>query len=262
VLAADTLEADLAWAVETMNRAMQPIALLVPPGVVEVGKAGHGAHVTAGAHEPSAPPRSARAPRTLTPRISRLDAIAAARKGLGREPVIHANGYICRESFAVKDRVENFYMIGSMGMASAIGLGVALAVPDRPTVVFDGDGNLLMSLGILPMIGGGPVMGRQRPANLVHVVFDNALYGSTGNQASPSRAVGLHRIARAAGYERTVAVAGADELAAAVSGALAGGGPHFILARVTADEQPAPRIPYPPEEIRDRFRSCFGSARR
>jgi hypothetical protein len=57
-------------------------------------------------------------------------------------------------------------------------------------------------------------------------------------------------------------VAGADELAAAVSGALAGGGPHFILARVTADEQPAPRIPYPPEEIRDRFRSCFGSARR
>ena len=180
---------------------------------------------------------------------------------LGTEPVVHANGYICRESFAVKDRPENFYMIGSMGMASAIGLGVALAVPARPTVVFDGDGNLLMSLGILPMIGGGPVMGRQRPANLVHVVFDNALYGSTGNQASPSRAVGLHRIARAAGYERSVAVAGADEIRSAVTTALAGGGPSFILARVTAEEQPAPRIPYPPEEIRDRFRSCFGTRR-
>src|SRR5581483_10540779 len=166
---------------------------------------------------------------------------------LQREPVVHANGYICRESFAVKDRLENFYMIGSMGMASAIGLGVALTVPDRPTVVFDGDGNLLMSLGILPMIGGGPLLGRRRPANLVHVVFDNALYGSTGNQASPSRAVGLHRIARAAGYEKSVALAGAE--------------PHFILARVTAEEQPVPRIPYPPEEIRDRFRSCFGSAR-
>jgi phosphonopyruvate decarboxylase/sulfopyruvate decarboxylase subunit beta len=152
-------------------------------------------------------------------------------------------------------------MIGSMGMASAIGLGVALSVPDRPAVVFDGDGNLLMSLGILPMIGGGPVMGRGRPANLVHVVFDNALYGSTGNQASPSRAVGLHHIARAAGYERATAVAGADEIRAAVATALAGGGPSFILARVTGEEQPAPRIPYPPEEIRDRFRSCFRPGR-
>ncbi|HVC64022.1 MAG TPA: thiamine pyrophosphate-dependent enzyme, partial [Candidatus Dormibacteraeota bacterium] len=127
------------------------------------------------------------------------------------------------------------------------------------TVVFDGDGNLLMSLGILPMIGGGPVMGRAWPAHLVHVVFDNALYGSTGGQASPSRTVGLHHIARAAGYERATAVAGADELHAAVTTAVAGGGPSFILARVTGEEQPAPRIPYSPEEIRDRFRSYLVS---
>ncbi|MGH7300694.1 MAG: thiamine pyrophosphate-dependent enzyme, partial [Candidatus Rokuibacteriota bacterium] len=197
--------------------------------------------------------------RTPTPRISRFEALRAAVSALSTEPVVHANGYICRESFAVKDRIENFYMIGSMGMASAIGLGVALSVPDRPAVVFDGDGNLLMSLGILPMIGGGPVVGRAGPANLVHVVFDNALYASTGNQASPSRVIGLHRIARAAGYAKAVAVAGADELHAAVAAALAGGGPSFVLARVTAEEQVAPRIPYSPEEIRDRFRSCFTS---
>jgi thiamine pyrophosphate-dependent acetolactate synthase large subunit-like protein len=181
---------------------------------------------------------------------------------LRTEPVVHANGYICRESFAVKDRLENFYMIGSMGMASAIGLGIALAEPDRPIVVFDGDGNLLMSLGILPMIGGGPLMGRGRPRNLVHVVFDNALYGSTGNQASPSRTVGLHDLAWAAGYERVAAVTGADEIRAAVAAALDGGGPSFILARVTGEEQPAPRIPYRPEEIRDRFRSSFGPGSR
>jgi len=199
------------------------------------------------------------ADRTPTPRISRFEALRAAVSALTSEPVVHANGYVCRESFAVKDRIENFYMIGSMGMASAIGLGVALAAPSRPTVVFDGDGNLLMSLGILPMIGGGPVMGRARPGHLVHVVFDNALYGSTGGQASPSRTVGLHHIARAAGYERATAVAGADELHAAVTTAVAGGGPSFILARVTGEEQPAPRIPYSPEEIRDRFRSCLVS---
>jgi phosphonopyruvate decarboxylase/sulfopyruvate decarboxylase subunit beta len=100
-------------------------------------------------------------------------------------------------------------------------------------------------------------MGRGRPDNLVHVVFDNALYGSTGSQASPSRAIGLHQIARAAGYERATAVTAADELHAAVAAAVAGGGPSFILARVTGEEQPAPRIPYAPEEIRDRFRSCL-----
>jgi hypothetical protein len=64
--------------------------------------------------------------------------------------VIHANGYMCRESFSLGDRPENFYMIGSMGLASAIGLGFSLTNPDTPTVVLDGDGNLLMNLGILP----------------------------------------------------------------------------------------------------------------
>ncbi len=258
VLSARTVADDVAWGRAEADRLSQPVALLLPPGVLETA-----AH--SGAPAPAAvtlgAPAGPDAP-LPAPRVSRFAALGIALKTVGDDPVAHANGYICRESFAVKDRPENFYMLGSMGLASAIGLGVALAVPARPVVVFDGDGNLLMSLGILPMIGGGPVMGGQRPANLVHVVFDNALYGSTGNQASPSRAVGLHRIARAAGYEKSVAVAGADELNAAVATALAGGGPHFILARVTAEEQPVPRIPYPPEEIRDRFRSCFGSVSR
>ena len=60
----------------------------------------------------------------------------------------HANGYICRESFSVADRPQSFYMIGSMGLAGPIALGLALARPDRRPVVFDGDGNLPMNLGI------------------------------------------------------------------------------------------------------------------
>ena len=267
ILSAKTIADDIAWGRAESERLSQPVALLLPPGILETEErgavAGRGALEGRGAAEGepseyknrgrlSEPPWS-----DCTPTISRFEALRAAVSALTAEPVVHANGYICRESFAVKDRIENFYMIGSMGMASAIGLGVALAAPDRPTVVFDGDGNLLMSLGILPMVGGGPVMGRGRPDNLVHVVFDNALYGSTGNQASPSRTVGLHHIARAAGYQRATAVTAADELHAAVAAAVAGGGPSFILARVTGEEQPAPRIPYAPEEIRDRFRSCF-----
>ena len=259
ILSAETIADDVAWGRAESERLSQPVALLLPPGILDTASHAAAASAPAGASVSRATGQDDPIP---APRISRFEALRAAVAPLTAEPVVHANGYICRESFGVKDRPENFYMIGSMGMASAIGLGVALAVPDRSTVVFDGDGNLLMSLGILPMIGGGPVMGRQRPANLVHVVFDNALYGSTGNQASPSRAVGLHRIARAAGYERSVAVAGADEIRDAVTTALRGGGPSFILARVTAEEQPAPRIPYPPEEIRDRFRASLGRERR
>ena len=252
VLSAKSVADDVAWGRAESDRLSQPVALLLPPGILEPA-----AHAAATSSDAVPAPAAADSP-IPAPRISRFEALRAAVAALSAEPVVHANGYVCRESFAVKDRIENFYMIGSMGLASAIGLGVALAAPRRPVVVFDGDGNLLMSLGILPMVGGGPVMGRGRPGNLVHVVFDNALYGSTGNQASPSRAVGLHHIARAAGYERAIAVAAADELRAAVAAAVAGGGPSFILARVTGEEQPAPRIPYPPEEIRDRFRSCFG----
>ena len=261
VLSAKTLADDVAWGRSESERLSQPVALLLPPGILDTEGVAEGepsGYTKAGRGAAEGEPSTDRAP---IPRISRFEALRAAVSALTGEPVVHANGYICRESFAVKDRLENFYMIGSMGMASAIGLGIALAEPDRPIVVFDGDGNLLMSLGILPMIGGGPLLGRGRPGNLVHVVFDNALYGSTGNQASPSRTVGLHDLAWAAGYERVAAVTGADEIRAAVAVALDGGGPSFILARVTGEEQPAPRIPYSPEEIRDRFRSCLvGSA--
>jgi phosphonopyruvate decarboxylase len=256
VLTAERAGEDIVWARAESERLSQPVALLLPPRVVEAGDGGHFEAAPAASLPTPGGAAASAAPRP--PQISRMQALRAALSAVGDEPVVHANGYICRESFAVSDRPQNFYMIGSMGLASAIALGVALARPRRKTVIFDGDGNLLMNLGILPMIGGGPVMGRDRPRNLVHVVFDNGLYGSTGNQLSPSRHVGLDHLALAAGYASALAVTGAAEITRAVSAALASDGPHFILARVTAEEQPAPRIPYPPEQIRDRFRAALG----
>ena len=253
VLAADTLEADLAWTVETMDKAMQPVALLVPPDVVEIGKAGHGAagptRLIASDTIAHAESRPVGTPPVLTPRLSRLDAIAAARKALGREPVIHANGYMCRESFSLGDRPENFYMIGSMGLASAIGLGLSLADRDTPTVVLDGDGNLLMNLGILPLVAA------LQPRRFVHIVFDNEVYGSTGSQRSISAEIRLDRLAEAAGYRTVAAVTAADEVTQAVRTALDRPGPHFILVKVTTAEASVPRIPYTPHELRDRFRA-------
>jgi phosphonopyruvate decarboxylase len=246
VLAADTLEANLAWAAAEMDRAMQPVALLVPPKVVEIGKA-H-AH-PAGERSPAVARQARVLPETPTPALSRLDALAAARKPLGREPVIHANGYICRESFSLGDRPENFYMIGSMGLAAAIGLGLTLARDRTATVVFDGDGNLLMGLGILPLVAS------LAPRRFVHVVFDNEVYGSTGNQRSVSTEVRLDHIAAAAGYRSVAAVTDGADITDAVGGALASDGPHFILVKVTAEQAEAPRIPYTPNALRDRFRA-------
>jgi len=251
----------LAWAASEMDARKSPVALLLPPGVVAAGAERAGAE-SGGVERRSPatgpdPTRVRRAPAVttpatereeLTPVISRAEAIAVAVKELGDEPVIHANGYICRESCAIDDRPQNFYMIGSMGMASAIGLGLALARPLAACVVFDGDGNLLMSLGTLAMVGS---LG---PRNFVHIVFDNEVYGSTGGQRSPSRDVRLDRLARSAGYRTAAAVTTADEIAAAVRTARAAEGPHFILVKVTPAETPVPRIPHGPEVIRDRFR--------
>jgi phosphonopyruvate decarboxylase len=255
VLAADALERDLAWARAEMDARLQPVALLVSPGAVETGCVLASAAVSTSAPASAtvvAPPLTAPLP---APTMSRLAALDIALKAIGDDPVVHANGYICRESFSLADRPQSFYMIGSMGLAPAIALGLALTRPQRRAVVFDGDGNLLMNLGMLAMIAG------RRTSNLLHLVFDNEVYGSTGNQASPSREVRLDQLAAAAGYRTAVAVTRPDELEAAVRATRAADGPHFVLIKVTNEEAPAPRIPYSPTVLRDRFRSAVASAR-
>jgi phosphonopyruvate decarboxylase len=253
VLGGDDPEAALAWARREMDAREIPVALLVPPpGVVtsgaEPGTGPAARHDPRGAPVPGA--GAAGGEGELRPVMSRREAIAVALGELDDEPVIHANGYICRESFAVADRPRNFYMIGSMGLAAAIGLGLALARPAGATVIFDGDGNLLMNLGILATVG------TLRPARFVHVVFDNEVYGSTGNQPSSSRAVRLDALARGAGIAAR-AVTAPDALAAAIGEALGRSGPSLILAKVTALQAEAPRIPHAPREIRDRFRASL-----
>lgn len=246
VLAADSAEADVRWARGEMEARTQPVALLVPAGVLRAGgtSPGRGAPVGRTAPTGLAPAE----PGLLRPSISRMAAIAAAVKQLGDEPVVHANGYPSRESCAVADRPQNFYMIGSMGLASAIGLGLAAACPSRRAVVFDGDGNLLMNLGVVANVAA------LAPANFLHCVFDNEAYGSTGNQRAASAHVRLDRIAAAAGYRTAAAVTESDAVAATVRAMLASDGPHFLLVKVTREEADVPRIAHTPRAIRDRFR--------
>ena len=248
-LAVDSVDADLRWAGAEMDARRAPVALLVPPKVVEAGGV---EPVPASSARPAPLARAGEPPALLPPAtMSRLTALEIALKAAGDDPVAHANGYICRESFSLADRPQSFYMIGSMGLAPAIALGLALAQPARRVVVFDGDGNLLMNLGILAMIAA------QRPANLLHLVFDNEVYGSTGNQASLSRGVRLDRLAQAAGFASAVAVHEPWALDEALRTAAAAAGPHFVLVKVTAEEADVPRIPYTPAVLRDRFRAAL-----
>ena len=86
---------------------------------------------------------------------------------LSDEILICTTGYVSRDVCAINDRPQNFYMIGSMGLAPAIGLGITSASPGKKVVIFDGDGALLMGLGVLPMVGSS------KPGYFFHVVFDN-----------------------------------------------------------------------------------------
>lgn len=255
VLSAETAAADVAWAAKEMDSRMQPVAIVVPPKVVATGGVRREPMIPrpSGSEDPARSP-GGQIPNDLTPTISRLTAIRAARKAMNAEPLVHANGYICRESFSVGDRPANFYMIGSMGLASAIGLGLALTRPERTTVIFDGDGNLLMNFGILATIS------ERAPRRFVHVVFDNEVYGSTGNQLSPSRGVRLDRVAAAAGYRTVRAVTAAGDVEHAMRATLDDDGPHFVLVKTTAEEADVARIPYGPAEIRDRFRGSLNAA--
>jgi len=170
------------------------------------------------------------------------------------ELVVHANGFISRESFNIEDRLGNFYMIGSMGLASSIALGVALNRPDRRVVVFDGDGNILMNLGSLAMVGA------LQPRNFVHIVFDNEAYGSTGNQRTISGQVALGEVARSAGYQHVRRVDTEAAVRATVAEFLAQSGPSFVLIKIEPDkeERKIGRIMHEPHQIAARFMAAIG----
>lgn len=167
---------------------------------------------------------------------------------LKNEPTVLANGFISREFFNVTDRNENFYMIGSMGLASSIGLGVALAQPERKTLILDGDGNVLMSMGTLAMIASCA------PKNLIHIVIDNEVYESTGSQRTLSHEIRLEDVAKSVGYKQAIRVTRPEEIQPAYEKLYQAEGPVFLLIKVDpAFDSSQGRVTHTPEEIRDRF---------
>jgi phosphonopyruvate decarboxylase len=124
--------------------------------------------------------------------------------------------------------------VGFMGGASSIGLGIALARPDRRVIVFDGDGSLLMQLGTLATIAGA------RPRNLVHLLFKNGVYHTSGAQEIPGGlAVDFLTMAKAAGYRATYRIEDLGEFRRRLPGMLTEEGPLFVeLITGLADKTP------------------------
>jgi thiamine pyrophosphate-dependent acetolactate synthase large subunit-like protein len=170
------------------------------------------------------------------------------------EVCIGSNGFMSRAVYGSRDTDRSFYMIGSMGLASSIGLGLAMAQPERRVLVFDGDGNVLMNLGTLATAA---VAGR---ANFLHLCFDNSAHASTGGQPTISDRVPLEAIARAAGYRWTERVETPDALRTAAPRFLAASGPAFLLVRTALERSgpPGPRIPFTPVEMTARVRRALG----
>lgn len=173
---------------------------------------------------------------------------------VSNELVVCNLGHPSQELFVIKDRPENFYMLGSMGLASSIGLGIALST-DRKVMVIEGDGAILMNLGTLATIG------INQPKNYLLVIIDNEAYGSTGFQPTfTSNGLSLLNIAQACNFPNPILITGENDIKEVVGKALqTNEGPYCIVIK-TEKGMPdtIPIIPYDSITIRDRFmRSIF-----
>ena len=161
--------------------------------------------------------------------MTRLDALTAIYPQLEQQIVVTIMGAVAAELQSIGHRPNFFYLQHAMGLASSMGLGIALSKPDRQVVVFDGDGSVLMNLG------GLTTLARYRPRNLVHVVFDNeSLLSVGGFPTATATGSDLAGIAAAAGVPRTATVTTVDAFTAAFDAALSARDLTTIVAKVEA----------------------------
>ncbi len=205
-----TEESDIAGVIERavahMTRERTPYGLVMKKDSVEAYKLKTKAQpkpaTTAAADERAWPAE----------RPSRHDALVAVQRAMRSNDVaVATTGFTGRELYAIDDRPNQLYMVGSMGCASSFGLGLAWARAGTRVVVLDGDGAALMRLGALATLG------YERPKNLLHVLLDNEAHDSTGTQSTVTHSVDVGAVARACGYPRVVRATSADELARIVA---------------------------------------------
>jgi thiamine pyrophosphate-dependent acetolactate synthase large subunit-like protein len=187
------------------------------------------------------------------PRLDRRAAIRVLLEGRGDLLVVTGLGSTTYDAASVADDERNFYLWGAMGGAAMVGLGLAIARPDRSVLVVTGDGDMLMGLGSLATVGV------QSPPNLAIAVFDNGRYAETGMQPSHTdHAVQLTGVARACGIEAVFDIA--DEAAIANFARQMQLKERTLFARVAIYAEEPPRV-LPPRDgvlLKNRFRRATG----
>ncbi|HIE30968.1 MAG TPA: sulfopyruvate decarboxylase subunit beta [Methanosarcinales archaeon] len=173
--------------------------------------------------------------------MRRIQAIETITEELTDELVVCNLGFPSRELYALKDRKTHFYMLGSMGLASSIGLGISLSQP-RKVVVLDGDGSLLMNLGSFATIAN------HAHDNYLLVVLDNRCYGSTGCQpTATAKATDLAAIASGAGLHKVKTASTVEGIRSGVHGT------GVLIITVEPGNADVPIIDCEPVEIKNRF---------
>jgi thiamine pyrophosphate-dependent acetolactate synthase large subunit-like protein len=172
------------------------------------------------------------------------------------EAVVAGIGNTNFDLFAAGHRPQNFYMLGSMGLACPIALGVALAQPERGVIALEGDGSILMALGCLTTIG------MVRPRNLTIIIMDNGIYQITGKQpTATARNTDIVMVARGAGIPESQWVRDEAHFEALIDRRFEEGGPILLAAKI--DDKPGVgQTVRDPSLIRHRFMQGLGSGRR
>lgn len=176
---------------------------------------------------------------------TRFDMIKGIVPYLQGKIVVSNIGIPSKELYAALDQPTNFYMLGSWGLATTIGVGLALGRPGREVIVLEGDGSILFQPNGLGMAA------QERPENLTIVAFDNSAHGSTGNQKTYSSEMDLGLLAAAYGIKGVAKAATPGELLQTLEARRTG--PRFIHAPVLAQNASVPEVPIPPAEIKKTF---------
>ena len=186
----------------------------------------------------------------------RIDALQAIYPSLERCVVVTIMGAVSAELQSLGHRPSFFYLLHSMGLASSMGLGIALARPELPVVVLDGDGSILMNLGALT------TMARYRPRNLVHVVFDNeSLLSVGGFPTATATGSDIAGIAAAAGIPRTSTARTIAQFTALFDESLRANELATLVAKVEAKGPPVYLTDLPMLENRFQFQRHLRSLR-
>ena len=169
--------------------------------------------------------------------IERRQAVRRILANRGETLVVCGLGSSTYDVFAAGDHDRNFYLWGAMGGAVMIGLGLAIAQPDKPVLVITGDGEALMGLGALASVSA------QKPDNLTIMVLDNAHFGETGMQPSHTgHGVDLAEVANACGFNNSQTITDYDSLDALSNTPNAANGPRLAVVKIT-NENPERALP-------------------